>query len=1402
MANDVLSPADAVALLRGSKSKEQQELSPQDATDFLRGIAPPEPSSVGQALGSSALEGMSALPTEVGILAGDNMVGRGAAALGEHFRQGAEALDPMEGRGQGGLVEDLARAGGSIIGAAPAMMLGPTAAAAQFGAQSGVPLYFDILESTGDEKAALIGLLGGNALGQLEQFGAEGVLTKLAGKLAGKEAGKAVVREMAKRALGVAGAGLAEATTEVAQQAGSDAILEALTDEDVDNLGNMLRSIPPALILGSGLKGFSEIVDEGLARRQQRQQAKAEVSPETPQPAPQEPQATGTTGEIKLESDLPLEGSQAAQEPTGGKTVAQVSEEGPLQTPQEAPGAKQAQEAPEVTQEPKPSQGAITSDPFKAFARKLDEKSITSRILDDINYQLVRLHSLQAPEFTQEPKPSQEAGEDVSVDMAERLKSPEKFQWFRGHKKGFPTGETETFLGATQGQASPFARQVGGEVSEVRFKRKPNIYPSEIPWGEYQKHWRNSALLSGYDAVPIIEPNGQDTSLAVRNPDILEFKPSQEAAQRVSEPEAPLEPKKLPEDIPVEQAVREPETEKKLHAFAGPIDWADLKADAKTVFTRLLARKKNAESDPLLGDRSTLVIEREIFDKLAAVRRTVETAKAKGTVSEAQDVELNERLRRGVTGSRLKRADRTLLQPIKDLLTRSKIEQEQDIDVENHLHTPEDPGARLFLLARATEDGNLSIRVKGGEGTRGGLTDAEAKQILKGVQSGPKAAEYAELAKKFDKINKATRETWVEGGLETQEFVDMLAEEFPTYAPARTDLDNEVPYRTGRGVSIQGPESKAALGRKTLADNPLAFALIQNQRAIVRAEKNKAADSLRQLVEGNPELFDGVAKVVKSRSKRALVNGEVRWTNDPTLLKDPNAVGVKVKGEQWYVLFDEKYGEIARALNNADGAEVGSITKFLDAVIKETGGLTGLAAKGGKAIISGQATRAVAGLATRYNPAFPLRNILRDFQTSQLLAQEHGAEFAKAVRGNTKNAAKALARSKKKDPSTTKDPEWDSWVRRYEDSGAPITYLDLDDVASIEKKMREDLSAAGPGAAKKVRRGWRQMVQLLGDFNDVAENSIRLAGFRAAVEKLGYSDKKAALFAKEMTVNFETKGNLSQVVNALYMFTTASIGGSRRIITGLLKSQRVRRLLYKAAAGMMVWDQVARAMMGEDDDGEMLWDKIPEHVKANNFVYPKPWTDKDNDYGKIPMAYGIGFFLYTAQELSATLSGNEDPSDAIGDIASALFDQFNPLGGSEDVVQTLTPTVLKPAVEISQNKDWAGRPIAPTRYPGNTKPDAYQHWPDVNPLARGAAQTLGRLTGGSEEEPGMVDVSPESIEHWTKFVGGGLFREVARAWTGAEKWRKGEKVEYYDIPLYSIFNGEITEHQRKKARAD
>ena len=66
------------------------------------------------------------------------------------------------------------------------------------------------------------------------------------------------------------------------------------------------------------------------------------------------------------------------------------------------------------------------------------------------------------------------------------------------------------------------------------------------------------------------------------------------------------------------------------------------------------------------------------------------------------------------------------------------------------------------------------------------------------------------------------------------------------------------------------------------------------------------------------------------------------------------------------------------------------------------------------------------------------------------------------------------------------------------------------------------------------------------DWNTAVENGIRLSTYRHLRES-GVSKLKAANAAKNLTVNFNRKGDAGQIFNAMYLFFNVSVQGSTRV---------------------------------------------------------------------------------------------------------------------------------------------------------------------------------------------------------------------------------------------------------------
>ena len=68
---------------------------------------------------------------------------------------------------------------------------------------------------------------------------------------------------------------------------------------------------------------------------------------------------------------------------------------------------------------------------------------------------------------------------------------------------------------------------------------------------------------------------------------------------------------------------------------------------------------------------------------------------------------------------------------------------------------------------------------------------------------------------------------------------------------------------------------------------------------------------------------------------------------------------------------------------------------------------------------------------------------------------------------------------------------------------------------------------------------------------------------------------------------------------------------------------------------------------------------------------------------------------------------------------------------------------------------------------------------------------VNELTGGNEQEPGKVDVSPDTLEHWAEFIVGGAGTFGLRTANAIEKGIKDEKLTWNEVPFIRRLKGEV-----------
>ena len=287
------------------------------------------------------------------------------------------------------------------------------------------------------------------------------------------------------------------------------------------------------------------------------------------------------------------------------------------------------------------------------------------------------------------------------------------------------------------------------------------------------------------------------------------------------------------------------------------------------------------------------------------------------------------------------------------------------------------------------------------------------------------------------------------------------------------------------------------------------------------------------------------------------------------------------------------------------------------------------------------------------------------------------------------------------------------------------------------------------------------LAQLVENYNSVIENGIRVATYKTLRER-GFTRERAGQAARNVTVNFSKGGEQKVLMNSLYLFYNASIQGSFALMTAATRSKKVRAIWMSAVVAGFLQDQANALLSEEDEDGQKVYDKIPDYVLEHNFILPFGFGDRG--YTSIPLPYGLNFAVNMGRSLSRRGRGGYTNGEFTNSFFGTFVDAVNPIGGTESLANFAAPTVLDPFVDIVQNEDFAEKPIYKEGSPfGLQKPDSQLYWSTTSPIFKNTADFLNTATGGSPAKSGLIDWSPDSMEYWYGFLTGGVGRFVERS---------------------------------------
>jgi hypothetical protein len=980
--------------------------------------------------------------------------------------------------------------------------------------------------------------------------------------------------------------------------------------------------------------------------------------------------------------------------------------------------------------------------------------------------------------------------------MYHGTEAKEDFDIFDTNKKSLMG--VGSFFSSTPSES--FAGEKGGRVIPAYLSLKN---PKTYNYDEFEAFDKNKLIKEGFDGI-IVKGVNNNISMAVA------FKPNQIKSATGNTGEYSTEDARIQKEEVAEESDKDKPTAQARNYLGKQIQ-------ANWAFPEDNIKHWPGISDQSINDFLYKIQDKQIDTKNA--QQAIE--KAAGEIEENINVYEKEQLYHGRTATGIRKFLLDELMPAIKELGVLKL-------------TPQD--LKDYLYNRHAEERNNKMNevnkldpITGKErkspwelqDRASGISTKDARAYLANLEPAKKAA-LEKVAKRFDEMVQGTQQILLTSGAEDKATIDAYNNTYKHYVPLFR-IENDFTNAGGmgatgasKGFGVRGAFSKRAMGSEKEVQDILGNLIAQRERALIRAEKSKVGQALYGLALTNPnpdlwlpvnpdaiksrdalveelqdlgykdaaQIADNLMEEPKSRyiskEKKQFIDPDtglpMQVTEESVKLKldnlkrfGDNVFPVRINGKDRYIFFNKNDPRALRMVHSLMNLDADSL-----------GDIEGIIAK---------ATRWFASVNTQYNPIFGVVNLIRDIGGSTLnLSTTAIAGDQAKVNKNVIPAMRGILnvlRDERKGKTDTTG-KWAKAFQDFREQGGQTGYRDSLIRTDEEKQIIErEINKMKSGNTKKA---FYAVVGALSDFNDMMENSIRLSAYMAALDK-GLSKQKAAILAKNLTVNFDKKGQLSARINAYFAFFNASVQGTARLAK-TLKGPKGKAIIGGGIA-LGAAQAVILALAGFDED------EPPEFVRERNFVVPLP----DGKFLTIP--YPLGFnVLPNVGRLTTefVLSGGKDPGKKVTALLGSVVEAFSPIGGSELSLQTISPTVVDPLVAIATNKDAFGRPIYKKDQATNPTPGYLRSRENASEFSKNIAYFLNLASGGTKYSKGYVSPTGDEIDYLIGQITGGVGRELIKTEQTVKAGITGEELPAYRIPLVGRFYGETQSNAAESQR--
>lgn len=683
--------------------------------------------------------------------------------------------------------------------------------------------------------------------------------------------------------------------------------------------------------------------------------------------------------------------------------------------------------------------------------------------------------------------------------------------------------------------------------------------------------------------------------------------------------------------------------------------------------------------------------------------------------------------------------------------------------------------------------------------------DALAEQYVSDFES---KFDTADLWNKINAATKMTLRKTYEAGLISRSGYEATRDMYQYYIPLRgwsNDVASEMyNYKGQQGVG--GRIMKRAKGRKSLAENPLAVIGRMGQDGILQANKNRVKQRLYNLAIGHDTSLLSI-------SKQWYVNEGTKENPDwqrayPELSGDMGAdevaTALKEFDEKMKALKDEgmatqrrdgltlKYHtttaqEQQHRVNVSIGGREYNI--YVNGNPRASQAINGeLRMDEGDSSIVQRVNRWLANVYTSLNPEFVVTNYERDAgfaaaivastETPQYQAGwiKNMAKFNPLTTGVYINSLINKAIKGKINLNNTTE----RYMQEFLANGGETGFTNMLTANDYKKLINKEIKNVNTGiTARKAARVISGAVQRA---NRVFEDATRFATYVTSREQ-GRSIDEAIRDAKEISLNFNTRGadgmRNDGIVHKFFrnlrhwvIFTNPSIQGLNKAGVAF-RNHPVRSTI--AIAGLPVllgygMAALASALLGDDDDEKVreAYMDLPKWVRRTNVCIPIGGTK----FVTIPLSYELRVSYGMGEMFWEIEQGLIEPGELAKETLKQISDLLPLSFANGTVAQNVSPTIVRPLVDIIQNKDFTGRPIWRENTFNQNMPEYTKAYAGTAKWFTKSAEVLNNAIpkfwikdypSPDKYTPGALDINPAIVEHLFDSYLGGLYTFPAKA---------------------------------------